>query len=455
MYLVKDRNDKLFRTRIQKIFYTPNREPEDYLQRFRLQDPSNKLTCFGCKTFMVGGEFPQISTKELAGLTDKNKNRHSFLCFPCTIALWEDYKKEYGDQFKALFKVCSILGIYYNDNFARKLSVEDFYWEDDKTKIENVPWVYHYFIEIARSEEYKDKSFSYGEEFNAAYASFVNNQNSFCVDLSEKDKKNRSQVISIYHWDPFEKDAPEDKPRLYEDLITISTEGISEDLTKARAAIEIVRGYLRIDKINEALREMRISVNSMIENEKSIKTLTEQMRAETSVISTLAKENGFSEIANKMKTKGVGTLTGIVQEMNQSGFDRGIVNKFDIDTTEAMRKVAEISAESMAKQLMWTSADYADMVKEQADMIRAMQDTMRRQAEELRLLKEEHLREELLERYRQALLEKELDPEEIDRLIEQELKFIPVIDYKNQNYDNEVVIEEAEESGDGEDDKRE
>jgi hypothetical protein len=62
--------------------------------------------------------------------------------------------------------------------------------------------------------------------------------------------------------------------------------------------------------------------------------------------------------------------------MNDIGYDKGAVNKFDIETAAGMRQVAELSSESILKQLDLTGADFADMVKQQATIIRNMQATM-------------------------------------------------------------------------------
>lgn len=388
------------------------------------------FTCFTCGQPKADSEFFRIPFEEW-GFLDEQGRRRVCICPSCIFYMWRHYTEVFDDQYKAWYRVCNIIGIRYDDVLARKIANEKFIWEETKEPLpKEVPWPYVYVQTLMLD---KEKAFSLTEDFAFDHVLKVQNTSEGHVyKMTEKDKKARMKVMSIYHWDPFEEDPLEDKPRLYEDLLTISTEGIQEDLTKARAAIEIVRGYSRIDKINKGLRELRLSPVASVENEKSIKVLTDQLRAETSMISTLSKENGFSEATNKMKSKGIGTLTGIVQEMNEKGFDRGIVNKFDIDTVEAMQKVADISAQSMFKQLQWTSADYADMVREQAQMIRRMQKTMAEQSEELRLLKEEHLREELVERYKQSLIDKDLDPAEIERLVQEELAFVPIIEYKNK-----------------------
>ena len=118
----------------------------------------------------------------------------------------------------------------------------------------------------------------------------------------------------------------------------------------------------------------------------------------------------------------------IIKEMNEKGYDRGAVNKFDIDTAEAMKQVADISSSSMAKQVALSDSDKAVMIKDQSIMINRMRETMEKQAEELRLLREKHLKSELLDEYKKDLKDKGLNEEQIDRAVKEELdRRIPVV----------------------------
>ena len=143
------------------------------------------------------------------------------------------------------------------------------------------------------------------------------------------------------------------------------------------------------------------------------------------MISSFAKDNGFSERYATTKAKGSGTLSAIVRDMDLYGYDDGAVNMFNIEMSGAMQQVSDISAESMFKQLALTDSDYALMVKEQGTIIRKMQKTLSTQAEELRLLKEEHLRQELVEKYKNELQERGIKPEEVAELVNDELQYVP------------------------------
>ena len=146
------------------------------------------------------------------------------------------------------------------------------------------------------------------------------------------------------------------------------------------------------------------------------------------MVTQFSKDHGFAEKYATAKSRGSGALGYIIKEMNEKGYDRGAVNKFDIDTAAAMKQVADISSSSMAKQVALSDSDKAAMIKDQSIMINRMRETMEKQAEELRLLREKHLKSELLDEYKKDLKDKGLNEEQIDRAIKEELdRRIPVV----------------------------
>ena len=146
------------------------------------------------------------------------------------------------------------------------------------------------------------------------------------------------------------------------------------------------------------------------------------------MVTQFSKDHGFAEKYATAKSRGSGSLGYIIKEMNEKGYDRGAVNKFDIDTAEAMKQVADISSSSMAKQVALSDSDKAVMIKDQSIMINRMRETMEKQAEELRLLREKHLKSELLDEYKKDLKDKGLNEEQIDRAVKEELdRRIPVV----------------------------
>ena len=63
-------------------------------------------------------------------------------------------------------------------------------------------------------------------------------------EINEEYEKNRSDVIRLLGYDPFEKEQEEDKPLLYSQLIGyLDTSGENDDMMRTSSAITIVRGF--------------------------------------------------------------------------------------------------------------------------------------------------------------------------------------------------------------------
>ena len=72
------------------------------------------------------------------------------------------------------------------------------------------------------------------------------------TEVMDELEKNRKDIIRLIGYDPFEKESKEDKPLLYAQLIGyIDSEGNNDDMTRVLDSIEIVRGYLQLQKIND------------------------------------------------------------------------------------------------------------------------------------------------------------------------------------------------------------
>lgn len=391
--------------------------------------PRVTCTCYSCATNRKIEHF-LFAPPQSFGYTDEMGRRRVYFCYNCLPYLFDKFMAEEPDKnpYKALYRICSLTGIYYDHSIAKHLYEEDNVWDDGTPVYKYEPYVILYIRYINDDPELSKKYFYDSDNYN--FDDAVARQQMSSRDeylLTEHDRQNRRFIISTYHYDPFASESLTDKPALYEDLVSLMDDSFTEDVVKAKAGVELVYSFLRLRKTNELLMNLQRDDEAMIENAEVISKLVEQKRKETAIISTYAKDNGFSEKYASAKSKGSGTLSAIVRDMTEKGYDRGIVNKFDIDTATAMEQVSDISAQSMFKQLALTETDYADMVREQGIRIRKMQQTMARQAEELRLLKEKFLKQELLKEYQRELEIKGIDPKEIEGFVQQELDYRPKI----------------------------
>jgi hypothetical protein len=211
-------------------------------------------------------------------------------------------------------------------------------------------------------------------------------------EVVELDDKNKDDVLRMLGYDPFEGEAPDDKRHLYNKLVDMLDESTLEDGFKLPAVIEIVKGFNQIDKINRALAIITADTKNLSKNVGSVKSLIDSKEKMLKSLLALAKDNGISVNHNNNKSKGGGTLSGIIKTLQEKGFEEGEVNMYDIETAQGMRQVADISNKSIMAQLQYDENDYTGMLMEQRDLIAELDSKATRLEEENRLLKKELMR---------------------------------------------------------------
>lgn len=386
-------------------------------------------TCSCCGQRKKITSFFEVPQKRFAIQSDEDKT-HMTICQNCVLSLYQKIKTEDPEHnsHRAMYIICGLTNTYYNESLVSKIFDIDNI--NDLGETIRVPNVFLYFLILGSNKKYQGKDFFNSDCIDYDY---ISAKQSELYSLSEEGRKNRSQIISVFHWDPFANENKEDREAMYSDLVTMIDDSMNDDLVRQKAAVEIVRSFKRIDKSSEALRIWQATPESMAEHRDDIKSLIDQKTKETQMVTSFSKDHGFAEKYAMSKTKGSGTLGAIVRDMNNYHYDRGVTNKFDIETAGAIKQIAEISAEAMMKQLDFQESDYAEMVKTQAEEIRKYRKDLARVTEELRIYKEKHLKAELLEELKDELTAKGINDEEIEELLKQEL-------YKNQCDDQDIIV---------------
>lgn len=206
-------------------------------------------------------------------------------------------------------------------------------------------------------------------------------------ELSELEEKNRQDVLRMVGYDPFDSESDVDKRSLYNRLVDFLDEGTLEDSFKLPTVIEIVKTFNQIDKINSAISSISSNPKTLADNVGSIKSLMDAKKNMLTSILALAKDNGISVNHNNNKSKGSGTLSGIMKQLQEKGFQEVEVNIFDVETSMGMSQVADISHQSILKQLQFDENDYAQMIVEQKQILHDMELKINKIEEENRILK--------------------------------------------------------------------
>jgi hypothetical protein len=181
-------------------------------------------------------------------------------------------------------------------------------------------------------------------------------------------EKNRSSVIRLLGYDPFECEKLEDQPLLYSQLIGYLDSGGdgNEDMMRTSSAITIVRGFLQQSKLDDKLAKVMANTSA---NPSEMKTLLDAKKSLNATITDLAEQSCLSLKHNKNASKGENTWTGKIKKLKDMDLRDAEVNGFDIGTCRGMQQVLEISDASIMKQLALDESEWSDMVAEQRKTI--------------------------------------------------------------------------------------
>ncbi len=205
--------------------------------------------------------------------------------------------------------------------------------------------------------------------------------------------KNKADVVRLLDYDPFEREPVSDQPFLYSQLLGMldASEDANEDMMRVSSAIQIVRGFLQLQKIDDAVAKLMGNVNQLQDNSATIKSLQDSKQKITSMITNLAAESCLSLKNSKSKTKGEDTWSGHIRKLKELNLRESEINGFDIETSRAMRQVMDLSHRSILQELKLDESEWSSMVADQRDMIYKTKKELSRYKEISRILLRENL----------------------------------------------------------------
>lgn len=191
-------------------------------------------------------------------------------------------------------------------------------------------------------------------------------------EINEEYAKNKSDVIRLLGYDPFEKEQEEDKPLLYSQLIGyLDASGENDDMMRTSSAITIVRGFLQQSKLDDMIAKAMASPN--VSNKSGeIKSYLDSKQKVASTVSQLAEQSCLSLKHNKNQSKGENTWTGKIKKIKELNLREGEVNGFDIATCKGMQQVMDLSNASILKQLALDESEYSDIIAEQRKLVTSL-----------------------------------------------------------------------------------
>lgn len=344
-------------------------------------------------------EVPEEEPAETQGRYDIMKTRFN--------GLKSAYK---GDLKQAMFQLCFENNIFYDETL-----LNSFIKAGDDSTIEKLPEIYVWSIE--GDKKYEGLTFFSQikkENFVKIYSESLS-----LLTLSDDDKKNRQQIINIVGYDPFASDPENERPQMYRDLTGLLTDSMRKDIAKQKAAIEIVRNYANIARY-------QLRMNMLLSSEKTDADTQEQIDGLLTIINKIqaninqtTKENGFTS-GKGVGSGGRGMLSDVMMQCEELGYDKGITNYYDIETSKAIEEIATISWKAMLDQVKFSATDYADILAGQSDLVRKSVRIAKDATEALRLCREKLTKQELIEELANEYRKKGIKEDEINEFISRE-----------------------------------
>ena len=209
-------------------------------------------------------------------------------------------------------------------------------------------------------------------------------------DVMEMYKVNKRTVLRFLGYDPFENEPVSEQPLLYSKLVGYFDESVKDDGLKLEAVIEIVQSFKDVKTINDAISQYKKQLGSNPGVISTIKSLADTKQKMINSALALAKDNGISENNNNRKSKGAGTLTGIIKELQEMDLDGSEVNTFDYETNMAIEDIMTRNHQNQLKQLNPDENDWENEVIHQSELLFNLQKERDNAVEFSRLLKKEN-----------------------------------------------------------------
>lgn len=264
--------------------------------------------------------------------------------------------------------------------------------------------------------------------------------------------RDKSDTIRLLHYDPFEKEAIEDQPFLYSQLLGLldSSEDANDDMMRTSSCISIVRSFLQQSKLDDTISKLMVDIKNMERNASTIKSLQESKGKIISTITSLAAESCISLKNNKNAKKGENTWTGKIKKIKELNIRQGEVNGFDIDTCRGMRQVMDASNKSILEQLHLDESEYSDMIAEMRTTIVQLRDELANYKELVRILLRENI--DLKDTIKEQGLDIDKEFEKLDDLFskfgvyeeETDLDIIDGEENIEDNLSNNIDIEDGD-----------
>ena len=353
---------------------TPNKvgRPKKKVKKLEGEPALYRCTRCGCEWETAKGHFFMNKSSMLFGSNCGYTN----ICVECANELFKEYQSRFKDTKLALMLICKDLDIFFSDAL----------YDSIKT---NPDFTIGNYFKYINGLQYSRKNFS-----NTLLA-MINDkglrpETEIREDREDKwkvaDKKNKNYVLSSVGYDCFEDANYTDEERkfLFNTMADYLTDEVLEDPHKLQQVIILVKTLLQSDEIDKSINaEFKKGIPDLMTMDK----LTSVKNKLIGNINTIALDLGISAKSAGKSSKGSNTLTNIMKEMQENGFEEIKVNIVDAKLSTSYQEVAKANAKALLEELNLTSDEYAQMVAQQSEIVSELQKENEQLKEEARVAK--------------------------------------------------------------------
>lgn len=297
------------------------------------------------------------------------------ICANCLEDLQTGLEKKFRDKRVVYMALCAYCDIYYCD--------KAYYDVTDKPDGD-----FGKYCRVINGQQYKNKTFqdTIAEMNDRIIELLTPADMPMARKMNDQDKQKMTYVIHNIGYDCFDDDSWTDDDRrfAFNTLNDYLSDDVLEDPHKMQSVIAMVKSYVQVEQINKILNSELRKVNA---DAAQINKLTGVKTSLLSSINAMAKENGISAITSGKKTQGSNTLSGMMKEMAENGFEEIKVNVVDSRLSESYKEVATDNIKAIVEELSFTGDEYADMLSKQTELVSKQQDRISILEEDKRKLK--------------------------------------------------------------------
>ena len=291
-------------------------------------------------------------------------------CKECLEVFYQEYYKKTGRSDLAIFYLCRKCDVFF--------STKVFEGAESASLKMNQPLVSCYFRML---NSIKDNA-GFKDNFNES-ANFLdleileekyrsgkievggNNVSVVAPDMwTEEDEINKKDCIKMLGYDPFFDNTKSDQKFLYNTLLPFLDDATLEDAFKLPIVIEVVKTFGQVEQLNKTFNVILASAENIVDNSSKVSSLVGSKDKLYRSVLAMAKDNGISVNHALNKSQGAGTLSRIVKELEEIGLREAKMNLFDIETSESMKQVQDISNKSVMEQINLQESELWDMIAE-------------------------------------------------------------------------------------------